>query len=122
MPVFDANVVLRYLLNDHPEMSSMARDMVLAGGAVTPEVLAEVVYVLKGVYRVERTDIAKALATFVLETETSNKEAVLYALRLFGKTSLDFVDCLLAGYHHIMGLEIKTFDKKLQKVLDSDQL
>ena len=100
----------------------MARDMVLAGGAVTPEVLAEVVYVLKGVYRVERTDIAKALATFVLETETSNKEAVLYALRLFGKTSLDFVDCLLAGYHHIMGLEIKTFDKKLQKVLDSDQL
>lgn len=51
MPIIDANVILRYLLNDHPAMSEAAKETIVAGAQTTAEVLAEVVYVLKGVYR-----------------------------------------------------------------------
>ena len=48
MPLVDANIILRYLMNDHPIMSPQAREIILAGAETTPEVLAEVVYVLRG--------------------------------------------------------------------------
>ena len=62
MPIIDANTILRYLLGDHPEMSPKAKEMVLAGVQTTAEVLAEVVYVLKGVYHAERHDIAETIS------------------------------------------------------------
>lgn len=117
MPLVDANIILRYLMNDHPVMSPQAREIILAGAETTPEVLAEVVYVLRGVYHVDRPSIAAALESFIQEVTLSHKAAIVYACKLYGQRSLDFVDCLLAGYHHIDGAEIATFDEKLGKVL-----
>lgn len=117
MPLVDANIILRYLMNDHPVMSPQAREIILAGAETTPEVLAEAVYVLRGVYHVDRPSIAVALESFIQEVTLSHKAAITYACKLYGQRSLDFVDCLLAGYHHIDGTEIATFDEKLGKVL-----
>ena len=51
MILFDANMILRYLLNDDPDMAKKAEQFIIAGDVfVTIEVIAEVVYVLKGVY------------------------------------------------------------------------
>ena len=46
MPILDANVILRYLLRDIPDMAEEARAAVMAGASTTAEVLAEVVYAL----------------------------------------------------------------------------
>jgi len=45
MRLIDANVILRYLLNDHEEMSQKAKTVIMGGACTTVEVLAEVVYV-----------------------------------------------------------------------------
>lgn len=42
-------------------MSEEARKVIKNGAFTLPEVLAEVMYVLKGVYKVERTEIAATL-------------------------------------------------------------
>ena len=48
MILFDANMILRYLLNDDPDMAKKAEQFIIAGDVfVTIEVIAEVVYVLK---------------------------------------------------------------------------
>ncbi len=122
MPIIDANIILRYLLNDHPAMSEKAKQIILAGAQTTVEVLAEAVYVLKGVYHVERKDIAGAIEAFAQEVTIPHRTAIIYACKLFGLTSLDFVDCVLAGYHHIDGTKIETFDKKLNTSLAKDFL
>lgn len=122
MALVDANVILRYLLNDHPIMSQEAREIILSGAETTPEILAEVVYVLRGVYKVDRSSISAALESFLQEITIAQKPAIRYACRLFGTRSLDFVDCLLAGYHHMDGIEVITFDEKLGKVLLNDPL
>lgn len=48
MQLIDANVILRYLLNDNQEMAQKARSLIVSGKVYTkPEVISEVVYVLK---------------------------------------------------------------------------
>ena len=122
MPILDANVILRYLLNDIPEQAEESRKTILAGAATTIEVLAEVVYVLSGLYGADRTIISDTLSAFIQEIDLPNKAAVRYAFKVFRSTRLDFVDCVLVGYHHVMGMDIMTFDKKLQHCLQTDPL
>lgn len=51
------------------------------------------------------------------EVAVENQETVCEALSLFSETSLDFVDCILIARHRILGEEIVSFDKKLNKML-----
>ena len=122
MVMLDANMILRYLLNDNQEMADKAEQYLNAGNvSVTIEVIAEVVYVLKGVYSMERDIIAHAVEGF-LELVSCNEMNVLnLALDTYAERSLDFVDCVLYGYHAVHGSEIATFDKKLLKMIaDAD--
>lgn len=49
MQMLDTNMVLRYLLNDSREMADEAETIIKEGSVLlTTEVVAEVVYVLKG--------------------------------------------------------------------------
>lgn len=116
--LIDANVILRYLLGDHPVMSESARQIIRNGAFTVPEVIAEVVYVLKGVYHVERRKIGETLADFLDEIEIDNKDVIKEALYLFGDTLLDFVDCILIARHRILKEEIASFDKKLNRMLE----
>ena len=48
-----------------------------------------------------------------------NVDILLRGLEIFDKSpKLDFVDCLLYGYKWELGIDIVTFDKKLQRRLD----
>lgn len=115
--LIDANVILRYLLGDHPQMSQETKKIIESGAFTLPEVLAEVVYVLKGVYKVDRVELATTLADFLDEVSVESPETLCEALSLFSKTSLDFVDCILIARHRILGDEVMSFDKKLNKML-----
>ena len=47
-----------------------------------------------------------------------NVDILLRGLEIFDRTpKLDFVDCLLYGYKWEKGIDIVTFDKKLQRCL-----
>ena len=115
--LIDANVILKYLLGDHPQMSEEARRIIEDGAFTLPEIIAEVVYVMKGVYKIERDTIGRTLIEFLDEVTVENQEAVCEALSLFSETSLDFVDCILIARHRVLGDEIASFDKKLNKML-----
>lgn len=120
MWLIDANVILRYLLNDHEVMSPKARSVIMEGACTTVEVLAEVVYVLMGVYKAQREDISEWISCFLDDVTIENRQAILYALRVFADTSLDFVDCILIGYNRILGQHVFSFDKKLNKLLNQE--
>jgi len=115
--LIDANIILRYLLGDHPTMSEEARRIIEEGAFTLPEVLAEVVYVLKGVYQINRAEIGSTLIEFLDEIEIAKEAAIREALSIFSESSLDFVDCILIARHRVLGEEIISFDKKLNKML-----
>ncbi len=117
--LIDANVILRYLLNDHAEMSPTARTLISSGNAYTkPEIISEVIYVLNRVYQIKKVDIKNFIYTLLNDISCNESECVLLAIDIYASVSLDFVDCLLIAYHRINHENIFSFDKKLNKHLD----
>ena len=116
----DANIILRYLLEDHTEFSPLARKTITENTVEVPiEVLCEVVYVLTRTYRINRNEIAFTLLEFFQSPNIilPHREAVIEGIGYFGTTSLDFVDCILAGYAKVEKDEIYTFDNSLKKLI-----
>ena len=119
MVIFDTNMILRYLLNDNAEMAEKAEAYLnQTTVTVTIEVIAEVIYVLKGVYHMDRKKIADTLADFLQVVQCRDREVVNIALEIYRKENLDFVDCVLCGYHQAENLEVATFDRKLLRLLN----
>ena len=117
MVMLDTNM-LRYLLNDDQEMADKAEQYLNAGDvSVTIEVIAEVVYVLKGVYSMGRDEIAETVKDFLKLTDCQEADVLSLALDTYAERNLDFVDCILYGYNAVKGIEIATFDRKLIKLL-----
>ena len=118
MKKIDANVLLRYVLNDHPELSPKAREIIDQNIVDVPiEVLCEVIYVLTGHYKIDRQSVSSGLKSFFEQPQCtlSHRRAILQGLEYFGINTLDFVDCILAGYAKVESDEIITFDDKLEK-------
>ena len=118
MVMFDANMILRYLLNDNEQMAEKAEQYLDAGNVwVTIEVIAEVIYVLKGVYSLGRDKITETIKDFLDLVCCQEHDVLLLALDTYAERNLDFVDCVLYSYHAVKNVEIATFDKKLLKLL-----
>ena len=113
MTLVDANVILRYLLADVPEQAEAAKAAIDDGAAVTVEVVAEVVYVLRGVYGVPRDEVSQTLGALLPRLECDRLDVLLGALDSFRDTRLDFVDCVLLANAALGKAEVLTFDKKL---------
>lgn len=119
MKLVDANVILRYLLNDHQQMSQQAKAVIDSGAYTKPEIVAEVVYVLKGVYHATRADIRVFIREMLNSVHCTESGAVAHAMDVYADTSLDFVDCLLIAYHVLGKEDVFTFDKNLAKRLNT---
>lgn len=118
--ILDANAVLRFLLQDVDEQFQQVRTIIRTKKCyVTLEVLAEVCYVLEGVYQVSRDDVVRNFRKLNNDVSILNADVLLRALEIYGTVhKLDFVDCLLYGYNRERGIEVITFDKKLKNQMD----
>ena len=98
--LLDATAVLRFLLRDNEEQFMHIRKMIRTKECyVTLEVMAEVCYVLEGLYQVSRQDIISSFRKLNNDIVILYADVLLRALEIFDKTpKLDFVDCLLYGY------------------------
>ena len=90
---------------------------------IPTEVIAEAVYVLRGVYKVPREEIAAVILSFLttMNLTVTNDAVLRKSLETYAETLLDFVDCLMVGYS-LAGFKILTFDKKLKKNIDKLKL
>ena len=124
MVLFDANAILRYILQDNQEMvDSVERELSSNVCYIPVEVIAEVIYVLFKVYHAERNIISQIVMdiTNADKIRVAQKRVVHHALRVYASTTFDFVDCLLAGYAKEEKYNIFTFDKKLQTFLKKQE-
>ncbi|SDC88388.1 PIN domain-containing protein [Geotoga petraea] len=120
MKIVDANVVLRYLLQDNEKLSNKAKDIIENNEIFIPtEVIAEIVYVLEKVYSVNRKEINKILSELLrfYNITTNNMDVIKNALKIYSNKKLDFVDTILISYNNVDKHEIFSFDKKLNKLL-----
>jgi predicted nucleic acid-binding protein len=126
--LIDANWILRYLLRDNEALfkkSSALLERVKAGEekvVVLESVLAECVYVLLKIYKVERAVVADKLHDLLHYRGIANpdKKDLLDPLLLFRQTNLSIVDCFLGAKARNRGMELCTFDKEMEKKAGTD--
>jgi predicted nucleic-acid-binding protein len=119
MEIVDANIVLRYLLDDHEVFSENAGIILENKTVYFPfEVCAEVVYVLEKVYDIPREKIRDALLLFIHypNVTTTDKTILKEALKIYHSENVDFVDSILVGWNHVRGAFIHSFDKKVNRL------
>lgn len=114
----DANIIVRYIINDDETMAAKAEEAINTKKLfVIPEVFAEVVYVLTKVYKIDRSAVATAMQELLAYVSTSVPEIMRNAFTYYNESKLDFVDCILASYRLTDEKEILSFDKKLNNFI-----
>ncbi len=120
MKIIDANIVLRYLLEDEKQSFLKASQIIENDDILlTNEIIAEIVYVLEKVYTVPKMEIADILSAFIklINIFIEDKQLIIVALSFYAKYNLDFVDSILLSYNKVRKYKVITFDKKLNKLL-----
>jgi predicted nucleic-acid-binding protein len=117
----DANVILRFLLQDDQDLGSQAAAFMQAAEheklrlLLSPLVVAEVVWTLDSFYRVPKATIKETLEAFVLSEgiETEEKDVILASLSDFAEQNVDFIDAYVARHALAKGVpSVCTFDWK----------
>jgi predicted nucleic-acid-binding protein len=125
----DANIILRFLLKDHPEYFKAAYHLFSEaerGNIILylhPLILAEVVWTLQGYYGYQKAEIALILGEMI-ESDgllVEEKEVVRKAFEDYAGKNVDYVDAYLSAHALIKGPQvIYTLDKKNFSRLEGD--
>ena len=112
--IIDETVILRYLLNDDEVLSPRAAKVIATRTTrVYPEIITRVVVTLRDVYKVPRTDLSVAMTRLLDDVMVDEPTVIAFAIKLFGKTHMDFTDCLLAARTAIYNDDIVSFGKPI---------
>jgi predicted nucleic-acid-binding protein len=103
--ILDANLLVRFLKNDHPEMSSAATDLFQqsASGKIElhldPTIVAETALVLTSSYKQHRAEVADALRDLITgcRLKVPSEPVTLDALGRFKSLPVDFPDTCIAA-------------------------
>lgn len=118
----DTNVLVRYLTQDEPDQCARANDLIETQctrqqpGRVTIVVLCELVWVLRGAYRYDKTLAVTVLEQILATAElTVEQEAIAsHALSAYRHGHADFADYVIAYGNQAAGCESTySFDRKL---------
>jgi uncharacterized protein len=112
----DTNVVLRFLLDDVPEQTKKATEIITNNKVYVTDVVAvEVIYVLEKVIELSRQDITKLVTSFLgFSNVVHNPYFLLSAIGLYEHhTSLSIVDCYASAEAEAYKNNLVTFDKRL---------
>jgi predicted nucleic-acid-binding protein len=116
----DTNVLVRFLMRDDARQTPLATSFISSLTADSPgyisiAVVGELVWVLHYAYRVQKTELLLILSRlaasrcFLIEQRT----VFLQAWRTYSGSSVDFVDCVIAGVARQAGCsDTYTFDRK----------
>ena len=121
--VLDTNVILRYLLNDHPQHFQLAQafmEDVISGKTtayIPDSVLAECVYVLLKVYKVPKQQVCESLIGILSYAGISpiNCNILVDSLKLFAEHNVDIVDAIVHATAKQNDWDLLSFDQDMKK-------
>ncbi|MCL6448970.1 MAG: type II toxin-antitoxin system VapC family toxin [Armatimonadetes bacterium] len=120
----DANVVLRFLTGDPPEMAAKALELMSRaekgdiGLRVSHLVVAEIIWVLSSFYRYAKNQIAETLISFLGADGiyAENPALLIQALQDMTEKNVDFADAYLAALARTHEESICSFDNDFKKL------
>jgi predicted nucleic acid-binding protein len=120
----DANVILRFLTGDPPDMAAKAMELMgrvekgVVGLRVSSLVVAEVVWVLSSFYGHTKRQIYETLYSFLGADGifVEDHDLLIQSLHDMGEKNVDFVDAYLAALANSQKESVCTFDNDFNKL------
>jgi len=120
--LIDTNVIVRFLMQDNNEQFLKALKLFKAienkevEAILLDFIIAEVVYVLKRVYKLKKVDISDALQQMLMYDNLylDNKLITYEALSIYKSSNIDYADAYLCAKAKLENIEIFSFDKDLK--------
>ena len=120
----DANVIVRFLTKDSPELSPRSLELFRRAAEgelvlrVASLVVAEVTWVLGSFYRWSRTEVADGLSGFLAGDglEVEELDLVLRALQVMSASNVSFVDAYLAESARLAHEPVASFDRSFARL------
>ena len=122
MKIVDTNVILRFLLRDDEKQSPKSLEIINNSEIFIPnEVFVETIYVLRTVYKFPKEEIDNIIRDLLNEENIlfQNKDIIDVTISTYVNKNLDIIDCMLYAYKKCGDYSIETFDKDLNKLLNS---
>lgn len=120
MQLLDANVIIRYILNDHPTHSIKARNIIQKEQIyIDPVVVAEVIWVFTSFYKLEKLKYIPPLVAIIDQknNRSSDKNLIINTINFYSTHNLSYIDCYLYCLSQSKKLSLATFDTKLAKLV-----
>ena len=122
--IVDANIIIRFLLNDHPKLSQLATSLFskaqkkLIKIYLDEVILAEVIWTLSSFYKIKKADLIDNIEKFISQDWIVNtkKKSMLKALYLYKSSNLDYIDCWIFVVSQALKFKLETFDKNLRRL------
>jgi predicted nucleic-acid-binding protein len=123
MTGLDTNILVRFFAQDDPSQNRRADKLLQSltpeePGFVSLVLLAELVWVLRSQYRLNKAQLIECLERLLNSPElvVENHAAVTQSLRRFATTNADLADCLIEGCSRLAGCgRTVTFDVSAAK-------
>jgi len=129
--VLDANILLRYLLDDVPELTDRCEALLLRvqRGEETvwlPDIaLADVIWTLRSFYKRSKAEIRDVLLPILTlrGIRLRDRAVILHALALFAEKNIDFSDAFIAAEMPARGYtEIYSYDRDFDKMPEIERV
>lgn len=119
----DTNIILRFLLNDHPKLSQKAKQIFTQAEKGNSQIyldeviIAEVVRVLLSFYKKDKDEIIEQLTKLVSRPWVINeqKQTILAAFEMYRLTKFAYIDCWIYILSKEENYQFETFDVSLKK-------
>jgi predicted nucleic-acid-binding protein len=123
--LLDANIIIRFILWPSEALFGESKDIFRSIQSddieviINDVVISEVLYVLTGFYKYDRSAAAIFLKDILLMDGIKNPDQliIIQALSLCMDTVMDFADCLLLATARISNYEVLTFDKEMLRYI-----
>ena len=121
MYLLDTNLIIRYLTEDDKKKAFAVERLLKKPKTrlyLTEVAIAEIIWVLKSVYREKRVEIVKKLGSLLsLPTVGYNKEVVRQALKNYQEEKIVWVDAYLVALIQVGKYKaLYSYDKGLDKI------
>jgi len=116
--LIDSNVIIRFLVGDHPEHLVIATEIFSRieqeeyEVEILESVLMEVLFVLTKFYKLPKRDVIEDLKKIIaLRGVTGDKVLLIETLNIVETKNIDFVDALICAKSRLQGYGKLSFDK-----------
>lgn len=117
--LIDTNLIIRFLTSDDSEKAINVEELLKGAGkkVLLDVVVAEIVWVLKSYYKLDKADIVDKIRALIhVKTISCSRKLLDASINAWEKNNISYIDAYLVAHAQQRDLTIYSYDERFDKV------